>query len=249
MVVGLLLRSVRVFRQFVWLEVGAGKVAFSRPAHQRVTQAVGRIYRGVTSLSWFIVAKARQGTIVILTAILLAACETVAPLPKGVSTPNATFPSGNSLPTSQVTTQPTIRPQVETPFTPVSIPAVSIRLYHNHIATRTIRDQYSFSVIVFDENSDVIPKSIQIIERESNLVVGQYELSNENEIKSLCSSTHPDLEIFETSLTDYHNFPQGFIVRIYEGDFLFRITIEALSGTPEVIEMTTPHGVCLSEVQ
>jgi len=33
--------SLRVFRQFVWLGVGSGKVAFSRPAHQRVTQAVG----------------------------------------------------------------------------------------------------------------------------------------------------------------------------------------------------------------
>jgi hypothetical protein len=200
------------------------------------------------------VATARQRTIVILTAVLLAACEIVAPLPTVVSTANETFISGNSLPTAQVTTpslttQTTVRPQVETPFTPVATPAVSIRLYHNHIATRTIRDKYSFSVIVFDEKADFIPKSLQIVERESNLVVGQTELFNENEIKSLCSSTHPDLEIFETSLTDYYNFPQGFIVRIYQGDFLFRITIERLSGTQEVIEMTTPHGVCLSEVQ
>ena len=28
---GLLLRSVRVFRQFAWLEAGSGKVALSRP--------------------------------------------------------------------------------------------------------------------------------------------------------------------------------------------------------------------------
>ena len=34
--------SLRVFRQFVWLGVGSGKVASSRPAHQRVTQTVGR---------------------------------------------------------------------------------------------------------------------------------------------------------------------------------------------------------------
>ena len=40
--VGLLLRSVRVFRRFAWLEVGSVKVASPRPAHQRVTQAVGR---------------------------------------------------------------------------------------------------------------------------------------------------------------------------------------------------------------
>jgi hypothetical protein len=36
-VVGLPLRGVRVFEQFVWLEVGSGKMALSRPAHQRVT--------------------------------------------------------------------------------------------------------------------------------------------------------------------------------------------------------------------
>ena len=34
-------RSLRVFRQFVWLEVGSVKVAFSLPAHQRVTPTVG----------------------------------------------------------------------------------------------------------------------------------------------------------------------------------------------------------------
>ena len=35
--------SRRVFKQFVWLEVGSGKAAFSRPAHQRVTQTVGEL--------------------------------------------------------------------------------------------------------------------------------------------------------------------------------------------------------------
>jgi hypothetical protein len=40
MVVGLLLRSVRVFRQFACLEVGSVKVTLSHPAHQRVTPAV-----------------------------------------------------------------------------------------------------------------------------------------------------------------------------------------------------------------
>jgi hypothetical protein len=33
--------SLRVFGQFVWLEVGSGKVALSHPTHQRVTQTVG----------------------------------------------------------------------------------------------------------------------------------------------------------------------------------------------------------------
>ena len=34
--------SLRVFRQFVWLEVGSGKMALSRPAHQRVTLTVSQ---------------------------------------------------------------------------------------------------------------------------------------------------------------------------------------------------------------
>src|SRR5215213_1011833 len=32
--------SLRVFRQFSWLEVGSVKMALSRPAHQRVTHTV-----------------------------------------------------------------------------------------------------------------------------------------------------------------------------------------------------------------
>jgi hypothetical protein len=32
--------SLRVFRQFAWLEVGSDKMALSCPAHQPVTQAV-----------------------------------------------------------------------------------------------------------------------------------------------------------------------------------------------------------------
>jgi hypothetical protein len=38
--------SLRVFRQFVWLGVGSGKMALSRPAHQRVTHTVGRAITG-----------------------------------------------------------------------------------------------------------------------------------------------------------------------------------------------------------
>jgi len=32
--------SRRVFGQFLWLEVGSGKMALSRPTHPRVTQIV-----------------------------------------------------------------------------------------------------------------------------------------------------------------------------------------------------------------
>ena len=34
--------SLRVSKQFVWLEAGSVKMALSRPAHQRVTLTVGR---------------------------------------------------------------------------------------------------------------------------------------------------------------------------------------------------------------
>ncbi len=37
--------SLRVFRQVAWLQVGSGKVASSRPAHQRVTLTVGQLIR------------------------------------------------------------------------------------------------------------------------------------------------------------------------------------------------------------
>jgi len=35
--------SLRVFWQLSWLEIGSGKIALSRPTHQRVTPAVGRL--------------------------------------------------------------------------------------------------------------------------------------------------------------------------------------------------------------
>jgi len=42
--------SRRVFKQFVWLEVGSGKAAFSRPTHPRVTQAVRRLVIDILDL-------------------------------------------------------------------------------------------------------------------------------------------------------------------------------------------------------
>jgi len=40
-VVGLLLRSVRVFRQFAWLEVGSVNVASPYPTHQYAQKHAG----------------------------------------------------------------------------------------------------------------------------------------------------------------------------------------------------------------
>ena len=37
--------SLRDFRQFTWLEVVSDKMALSRPAHQQVTQTVGRLVK------------------------------------------------------------------------------------------------------------------------------------------------------------------------------------------------------------
>jgi hypothetical protein len=39
--------SLRVFKPFVWLRVGSVKVALSRPTHQWVTRAVGRLHEGI----------------------------------------------------------------------------------------------------------------------------------------------------------------------------------------------------------
>jgi len=39
--------SLRVFRQFSWLEVGSVKAALSRPTHPRATRAVGQTWRGL----------------------------------------------------------------------------------------------------------------------------------------------------------------------------------------------------------
>jgi hypothetical protein len=39
--------SLRVFRQFVWLGVGSGKVASSRPTHPRVTLTVRHFFHAV----------------------------------------------------------------------------------------------------------------------------------------------------------------------------------------------------------
>jgi len=43
--------SLRVFRQFSRLEVGSVKMVLSRPAHQRVTQAVGQLLEKVCCMS------------------------------------------------------------------------------------------------------------------------------------------------------------------------------------------------------
>jgi len=114
-----------------------------------------------------------------------------------------------------------------------------------------VSDKYSFSVVVVDKEVDFVPKSIQIIDQESNIVIGQYELFNENEIESLCANLmqNPSLTFYETALIDYSALPKGFIDKAYKGDFIFRITIEYSSGTKEVIEMMTPLDACYSFVQ
>src|SRR5512134_1606774 len=47
--------SLRVFRQFAWLEVDSGKMALSRPAHQRVTPSRWAHERKGWSFYFFVV--------------------------------------------------------------------------------------------------------------------------------------------------------------------------------------------------
>ena len=63
--------SLRVFRQFVWLGAGSGKMALSRPAHQRVTQAVGR-----SSIEWKLIMKFSKAILIAAAIIfVLSSCS------------------------------------------------------------------------------------------------------------------------------------------------------------------------------
>ena len=42
--------SVRVFKQFAWLEVGSVKTALSHPAHLQLTLAIGRLHHYLSPL-------------------------------------------------------------------------------------------------------------------------------------------------------------------------------------------------------
>lgn len=203
-------------------------------------------------MSYSIVVKRGIATTLILGLILFAACGMIAPMPTIVATTTPHFTS-NNLSSTLALAQPSFTPptRINSPIITTSTTAESIRLYHNQIASRTIRDEYSFSVVVMEKEADFVPKSIQIIEEGTNRLIGQYELFNETEIQSLCASLlqNPDFEFYETALIDYSELPKGFVVRAYEGDFIFRITDEHLSGRQEVIEIKTPLDVCYSAVQ
>jgi hypothetical protein len=101
-----------------------------------------------------------------------------------------------------------------------------------------------------DKDVDFTPKSIQIVESGTGSVIGQYELFDQAKIESLCANLmqNPNLKFYETDLIDYFDVPQAFIIRAYEGDFTFRITIEYSSGTLETIERVTPDNGCETHV-
>lgn len=187
-------------------------------------------------------------SIFVLSAILLVACGIANPVPTVTTT--ATIEP--TLPTF-ATASPTLAMPQLTPSstsTPISTVTSEIRLYHNHIATRTTRDKYSFSVVVMDPAVDLTAISIQIVEQGSGVVIGQYELFDQTEIVSLCAASlqNPDFKIFETVLIDYFDLPQGFMTRAYEGDFIFQITIENASGVQEIVEKETPASSCYQAV-
>ena len=80
--------SLRVFKQFVWLEAGSAKMAWSRPTHQRVTPAVGQwIYStGVFWLRDDMHLNSWKNALVVLIVIVLGvACGTNPPAPTPTS--------------------------------------------------------------------------------------------------------------------------------------------------------------------
>jgi len=183
-------------------------------------------------------------SIFVLSAIFLAACGIPNPVPTvatvvETATTLATFASAS----------PTLVKHQLTP-SPTSTVTSEIRLYHNHVATRTTRDKYSFSVVVMNQDADLTPRSIQILEQGTGVVIGQYELFDQTEIASLCAASfqNPDFAIYETVLIDYFDLPQGFIIRAYEGQYIFQITIEHASGLQEIVEMQTPARSCYQAV-
>ncbi len=186
-------------------------------------------------------------SIFVLSAALLIACGITNPVPTVTTTARvATSPSfAAASPTLVI---PQLTPSSTS--TPISMAVNKIRLYHNHVATRTTRDKYSFSVVVVDKDVDFTPRSIQIVEQGTGLVIGQSELFDQTEIDSLCASSiqNPDFEIYETVLIDYFDLPQGFIIRAYEGDFIFQITLEHPSGIREIVEMLSPARSCYQAV-
>jgi hypothetical protein len=179
----------------------------------------------------------------IISTALITACGTATPVP--IVTMTAT----NTPTVTTLSSTPTIlQPVSSITSASTSIVANKIRLYHNQTATRTTHDRYSFSVAL-DQDTDFIPKSIQILEQGTGFVIGQYELFDQAEIESLCANLmqNPNLKVYETALINYSEFPHGFI-RAYEGDFIFQITIEYSSGRLEIIERAMPGGGCETHI-
>ncbi len=186
--------------------------------------------------------QALNSSVLMISVVLLMACGNAAPTPVVAVTGTATIMVANSTPTI---------PRSTPSSTPTATPTIAnkIRLYHNQMATRTIEDHYSFSVVL-DKDADFIPKSIQIIEQGTGFVIGQYELFDQTKIESLCANLmqNPDLKFYETPLIDHFKFPQGFINRAYEGKYIFRISVEYSSGALEIIERVTPDDGCDTHV-
>jgi hypothetical protein len=187
-------------------------------------------------------------SIFVLSAIFLATCGITNPVPTVTTMVETATKSTTFTSISPTLVIPQLTPSsISTPTSSVSS---KIRLYHNHVATRTTRDKYSFSVVVMNQATDLTPRSIHILEQGTGAVIGQYELLDQTEIASLCASSfqNPDFAIYETVLIDYFDLPQGFIIRAYEGDFIFQITIEHASGLQEIVERQTPARSCYQAV-
>ena len=82
--------SLRVFRQFAWLGVGSVKMALSRPAHQRVTPAVGRLRVNVT------LNKIRASFLLLLLLPILVGCK-LTTIQKSIESSSPTSVLENSI--------------------------------------------------------------------------------------------------------------------------------------------------------
>ncbi len=85
--------SRRVFRQFAWLEVGSVKAALSRPAHLRVTQAVGPLAKGIIVM-WWSQKNWRRSTFITLLVVISLSCR----YSPEISTPIEVLPSPTYTP-------------------------------------------------------------------------------------------------------------------------------------------------------
>jgi dipeptidyl aminopeptidase/acylaminoacyl peptidase len=183
--------SRRVFEPVSWLEVGAVKMAFSRPTHQRVTQTVGLLRDH----------KMKKTLMFSLLMTFIVACA-----------PQRSAPTSTSLPVSPTYTVTVIPTQTNTPVilpteTPTPKPPDQILNSPNSEYIAEFDNAYSHPAFA--------PQVIQILDKNGFLL---WEIPYQHEIFQ--SDPHPSLRIYGWSVDSnylyfyYASGPDG-------GDFAF----------------------------